>query len=141
MSNILNNFQKILATILPIYQQIKHTEKTKYKTYANVNPKIHTAPPHPEGPRDSFGVSLGPSGRIGIGASPRKNKLIQSKAEIHIIESQNCRVRHYLARFCHANPKDSSPKGCLSKGILRIGIGASPRKKKSVLLFKIRSHG
>ena len=30
---------------------------------------------------------------------PRKNKLIQSKAETHIIESQNCRVRHYLARF------------------------------------------
>ena len=28
-----------------------------------------------------------------------KNKLIQSKAETHIIESQNCRVRHYLARF------------------------------------------
>ena len=47
-----------------------------------------------KGPKDSFG------------ASPRKNKLIQSKAETHmprasprIIESQNCRVRHYLARF------------------------------------------
>ena len=35
----------------------------------------------------------------------RKNKLIQSKAETPIIESQNCRVGHDLARFCQSAPK------------------------------------
>ena len=40
-----------------------------------------------------------PSARSPLDWDPRKNKLIQSKAETHIIESQNGRVRHYLARF------------------------------------------
>ena len=44
-----------------------------------------------------------------------ENKLIQSKAETHIIESQNCRVRHYLARFKRKTP-------CYSKSVAMVNL-------------------
>ena len=67
--------------------------------------QCQSAPKGSSNPKDSFGKeSLGPSGWGGVPwtlgkASLRKNKLVQSKAETPIIESQNGRVRHYLARF------------------------------------------
>ena len=50
------------------------------------------------------------------------NKLIQSKAETHIIESQNCRVRHYLARFCQRHPLGKRKTLCYSKSVAMVNL-------------------